>query len=114
MEQLQLYRRSSIGIALTESLDEMIQEGRLEPQEAMRVLIQFDATIGEALHQKVRAKATIKGHLNVYRFCDDVWTFVVDKPTFRCDNDTVSADKVKIVACASRPGAGDGGAAPKS
>ncbi|KAJ3209584.1 Transcription initiation factor IIA small chain (TFIIA 13.5 kDa subunit) [Dinochytrium kinnereticum] len=110
MEQLQLYRRSTIGIALTDALDEMIQEGHIDPQTAMRILSQFDMSISKALNEKVKTKATIKGHLNVYRFCDDVWTFVVDKPNFRFENENVTADKVKIVACTAKTGTGDAAA----
>lgn len=48
-----------------------------------------------------------KGHLDTYRFCDEVWTFLIKDVTFKMDNSavTVVADKVKIVSCnAKRPG----------
>lgn len=48
-----------------------------------------------ALHSNVKAKTIMKGKLNVYRFCDDVWTFVVDNPTFKFESETVSADRIK-------------------
>lgn len=126
MSNYELYRRCSLGIALTDTLDELIQEGTLDPQSAMRVLSQvshfllnhqFDASIASALHSKVRSKATMKGHLHVYRFCDDVWTFVVDNPSFRFDSDSVTADRIKVVACtakvtATAPGAAGAAAAP--
>lgn len=48
----------------------------------------------------------LQGHLDTYRFCDDVWTFLIKDVTFKLDNQTsVTADKVKIVSCNSkRPG----------
>ncbi|KAJ3259561.1 Transcription initiation factor IIA small chain (TFIIA 13.5 kDa subunit) [Boothiomyces macroporosus] len=100
--QYQLYRESSLGRALTDTLDDLIQDSLLDPQTAMQVLGQFDASISEALHTKVRSRATLKGHLHVYRFCDDVWTFVVDSANFRLENETVVAEKVKVVACNAR------------
>ena len=39
----------------------------------------------------------IQGHLNTYRFCDNVWTFVLNDVEFR-NGDFVTVDKVKIVA----------------
>lgn len=47
-----------------------------------------------------------QGHLDTYRFCDEVWTFLIKDVTFKLDNQTpVTADKVKIVSCNSkRPG----------
>ncbi|KAI7868446.1 transcription initiation factor IIA, gamma subunit, helical domain-containing protein [Spinellus fusiger] len=101
----ELYRRSSIGMALTDSLDELIQSGHINPQLAMRVLTTFDKSISESLSQLVRNKANVKGHLHTYRFCDEVWTFIIENPNFKFDQEAVSAEKVKIVACnAKRPG----------
>ncbi|KAL0092503.1 transcription initiation factor IIA, gamma subunit, helical domain-containing protein [Phycomyces blakesleeanus] len=101
----ELYRRSSIGMALTDSLDELIQSGHINPQLAMRVLTTFDKSISDSLSQLVRNKANVKGHLHTYRFCDEVWTFIIENPNFKFDQESVSADKVKIVACnAKRPG----------
>ncbi|ORX44252.1 transcription initiation factor IIA, gamma subunit [Hesseltinella vesiculosa] len=89
-------------MALTDSLDELVQNGHLNPQMAMRILGSFDKSIAEGLAQLVRNRTTIKGHLHTYRFCDDVWTFIVENPSFKFDQDTVTADKVKIVACNSK------------
>jgi transcription initiation factor TFIIA small subunit len=64
-----------------------------------------------ALHSTVKSKTVMKGRLNVYRFCDDVWTFVVDNPTFKFESETVSADRIKgmgnifmtiVVACSAK------------
>ncbi|KAF9901695.1 Transcription initiation factor IIA small chain (TFIIA 13.5 kDa subunit) [Lobosporangium transversale] len=96
------YRKSSIGLSLIDSLDELIQSGHINPQLAMRVLAQFDMSIADALSTRVRTRATFKAHLDNYRSLDDVWTFVLSSPTFRYDNESVTADKVKIVACKAR------------
>jgi hypothetical protein len=34
----QLYRRTSIGIALTDALDELVSSGQVDPQLALKVL----------------------------------------------------------------------------
>lgn len=47
-------------MALTDSLDELIQSGHINPQLAMRVLTTFDKSISDALAQLVRNKANIK------------------------------------------------------
>lgn len=41
----------------------------------------------------------LQGSLNTYRFCDNVWTFVLNDVEFREVTDLVKVDKVKIVAC---------------
>jgi transcription initiation factor IIA gamma subunit len=45
-----------------------------------------------------------QGHLKTYRYCDEVWTFIVEKPTFRFDggNMTLPQD-VKIIAGTPKP-----------
>jgi transcription initiation factor TFIIA small subunit len=85
MSDPMIYRRSAIGMALTDSLDELIQSGLLDPPLAMKILSQFDASISESLKTNVKAKGSFKGHLDVYRFCEDVWTFVVNNGTFRLE-----------------------------
>ncbi|EPE25965.1 Transcription factor IIA (TFIIA), beta-barrel [Glarea lozoyensis ATCC 20868] len=103
----ELYRRSSIGMALTDTLDDLISDRRIEPQLAMKILANFDRSITEALAEKVKARLTFKGHLDTYRFCDEVWTFLIKDVTFKMDNQTqpVTAEKIRIVSCnAKRPG----------
>ena len=41
----------------------------------------------------------LKGSLNTYRFCDNVWTFVLNDVEFREATEFIKLDKVKIVAC---------------
>ncbi|EFJ21211.1 hypothetical protein SELMODRAFT_233015 [Selaginella moellendorffii] len=99
MGSLELYRKSTIGIGLTDALDEMVTNGSIPPLLAVRVLMQFDKSMGEALQSKVRAKTTFKGHLRTYRFCDNIWIFLLENATFKTDNEVQHVDRVKIVAC---------------
>ncbi|KAI1396227.1 transcription initiation factor IIA gamma chain [Hypoxylon fuscum] len=101
----ELYRRSSVGSALTDTLDDLITEHRIDPQLAMKILANFDRAITEVLQEKVKARLTFKGSLDTYRFCDEVWTFQLKNVTFKMENggQVVSADKVKIVSCTAKP-----------
>ncbi|KAL8735085.1 MAG: hypothetical protein Q9181_002923, partial [Wetmoreana brouardii] len=102
----ELYRRSSIGSTLIDSLDELVHLGRIEPQLAMKILQNFDKIVTDVLAEKVKARLTFKGHLDTYRFCDEVWTFLIKDVNFKLDNQNpITADKIKIVSCNSkRPG----------
>uniref|UniRef100_A0A8D0DS88 Transcription initiation factor IIA subunit 2 n=1 Tax=Salvator merianae TaxID=96440 RepID=A0A8D0DS88_SALMN len=95
----QLYRNTTLGNSLQESLDELIQSQQITPQLALQVLLQFDKAINSALAQRVRNRVNFKGSLNTYRFCDNVWTFVLNDVEFREVTELVKVDKVKIVAC---------------
>ncbi|XP_022773021.1 transcription initiation factor IIA subunit 2-like isoform X2 [Durio zibethinus] len=85
MATFELYRRSTIGMCLTETLDEMVSNGTLSPELAIEVLVQFD-----------------KGHLHTYRFCDNVWTFILQGASFKSEDFVQNVDRVKIVACDSK------------
>ncbi|KAI9658217.1 MAG: Transcription initiation factor IIA small chain (TFIIA 13.5 kDa subunit) [Trizodia sp. TS-e1964] len=95
----ELYRCSSIGRALTDTLDDLISERRIEPQLAMKILANFDRSISEVLAEKVRTRMSFKGHLDTYRFCDEVWTFLIKDVNFKLDNqNNIMSDKIKIVS----------------
>ncbi|EMP41482.1 BCL2/adenovirus E1B 19 kDa protein-interacting protein 2 [Chelonia mydas] len=72
---------------------------QITPQLALQVLLQFDKAINSALAQRVRNRVNFRGSLNTYRFCDNVWTFVLNDVEFREVTELVKVDKVKIVAC---------------
>ena len=50
----------SIGMALTDTLDDLITDRRIEPQLAIKILANFDKSITELLSEKVKAKLTFK------------------------------------------------------
>lgn len=101
----ELYRRSSIGYALTDMLDELIGDNRIDPQLAIKVLANFDKAITENLQERVKARLTFKGSLDTYRFCDEVWTFLITKVQFKMEGggQPVLVDRVKIVSCNAKP-----------
>ncbi|CAM8979171.1 hypothetical protein QQ045_001652 [Rhodiola kirilowii] len=102
MATFELYRRSTIGMCLTETLDEMVENGTLGADLAIKVLVQFDKSMTEALETQVKSKVSIKGHLHTYRFCDNVWTFILQNAIFKNEDAQENVGHVKIVACDSK------------
>ena len=47
-------------MALTDTLDDLIGEEKIEPQLAMKILANFDRSIAEVLNDKVKARLTFK------------------------------------------------------
>lgn len=101
MSSYQLYRNTTLGIALQDALDEQIRTQQVTPSLALKVLQQFDKSMTQSLNQKVKARYNFKGKLRVYRYCDNVWTFVIEDTEFRETHfqEQISSKKVKIVAC---------------
>ena len=52
-------------MALTDTLDDLISERRIEPQLAMKILANFDRSITEVLADKVKARLTFKVILSI-------------------------------------------------
>ena len=50
----------SLGGALTDTLDNLITERRIEPQLAMKILTNFDKAVADVLADKVKARLTFK------------------------------------------------------
>lgn len=55
-----LLTASSLGGALTDTLDNLITERRIEPQLAMKILANFDKAVADVLADKVKARLTFK------------------------------------------------------
>lgn len=53
-------RSRSIGLALTDTLDDLISEERIHPQLAMKILSNFDQAITEALQKNVKSRLQFK------------------------------------------------------
>lgn len=96
----QLYRNTTLGHTLQEALDELMQLQLLSPNLALKVLLQFDKSINTALNLRVKTKLNFKAEkLNTYRFCDNVWTFVLNDVEFKELSEFGKVGRVKIVAC---------------
>ncbi|QPG76198.1 Transcription initiation factor IIA small chain (TFIIA 13.5 kDa subunit) [Brettanomyces nanus] len=99
----EFYRRSTVGTTLADALDTLIVDQRIQPQLAMKILANFDRVTSDNLRDIVKSKLSFKGHLHTYRFCDDVWTFVIKDVNVKFDdNETINVDRFKIVACNSK------------
>jgi len=102
----QMYRSTTLGTTLQESLDELIQTGQITPQLALKVMTTFDKAINKALSTRVKSRLNFKAqHLKTYRFCDNVWQFMMEGVEFREAHEVAQVEKLKIVACDGRAGA---------
>ena len=50
----------SIGLALTDTLDDLISDERISPQVAMKILGNFDQAMTDALQKNVKARMSFK------------------------------------------------------
>ena len=50
----------SLGLALLDTLDDLIGSRRIEPQLAMRIMANFDQSVANVLADKVKARMSFK------------------------------------------------------
>lgn len=99
----QMYRNTTLGMTLQDTLDELIQNGQISSQLALKIMTVFDKVINRALSTKIKTRVQFKAEqLTTYRFCDNVWTFVMENVEFRDTSELLNSKKVKIVACDGR------------
>merc|ERR1712080_311588 len=111
----EIYRRATIGTTLADALDSLITDQQIQPQLANKILNNFDRVISDLLKSELgiaKSKLTFKGDLHTYRFCDDVWTFIIKNVLIKLtdvsnsgdmlNDNELSVDRFKIVACNAR------------
>jgi len=90
-QHLQHYRNCGLGKALQEALEELKANGNVGEAESGMINECYDKCINEALEGEGvvkqdssleewhnRTKLTIKGHLQMFRGVDNVWTLVLN------------------------------------
>ena len=76
MASYQTYRRTTLGITLQDSLDELIQTQKITKELANHIHLQFDKSINTALANQVVNRVNFKGSLKAYRFVEEVKRFM--------------------------------------
>ncbi|CAF3954366.1 unnamed protein product [Rotaria sp. Silwood1] len=107
----QIYRSTTIGLALDDTLQELVHRQILTSALVPYILNVFDEIINEKLtYRSIKGKKEVclvfKGHLLSYRSCDQVWTLLFDSLIFTSNTDplwklclTSQHDKIKIITC---------------
>lgn len=99
LSRMAIYRKTTLGLALTDTLDEMVSTGNISDALMESVLKQFDKSFREAFADKVNSSPVkFRYKVDSYRFLDHVWTFHLTNVTFHLGADSVQTDKLKIVA----------------
>jgi len=92
-----IYRNTSLGIALTNTLDDMVAAELISSKLGQFVVTEFDKAMLAEL-ERVKTKCTFKGECHNFKYCDDVWHFFLQEAQFRTNTETISVDHVKLVA----------------
>ncbi|CAI2348161.1 unnamed protein product [Caenorhabditis sp. 36 PRJEB53466] len=105
MSSYALYRGTTLGQALEQTLNDMEEEGLLPKQLVSKVLTQFDKSMNKQISRLPKEKMNFCAtQLLTYRYCDNVWTFILNNVTLkdpqRSFDDPI--EKLKIVACDGR------------
>ncbi|KAA6428693.1 MAG: transcription initiation factor IIA gamma chain [Trebouxia sp. A1-2] len=99
----EIYRQTKLGDSLVSALEVLVESDKITAELAIKVLSE---SYLEAIKNSFKAKTSVKGKLDSYRFCDNVWTFIVSDAKFKTNFTStasttnapeVTVDKVQIV-----------------
>uniref|UniRef100_A0A914Z070 Transcription initiation factor IIA subunit 2 n=1 Tax=Panagrolaimus superbus TaxID=310955 RepID=A0A914Z070_9BILA len=96
-----MYRSTTIGSTLEQTLEDFVNDGSITDPAAKRVLLNFDKAVNTILATHIKNRFTFKAKkLRAYRFCDNVWTFVMEEAEVKDPTKNQHAiNRMKIVAC---------------
>lgn len=84
MSSYALYRGTTLGQALDKTLEDMESEGLLTKSLASKVLQQFDKSMNKQISRLPKEKMNFCAtQLLTYRYCDNVWTFILNNVTLK-------------------------------
>ncbi|UJR34886.1 hypothetical protein I4U23_027665 [Adineta vaga] len=108
----QIYRSTTIGLALDDTLRELVRRQIFTPRIVNYILGVFDyiinqkLTFSSSIKGKKESCLLFKGHLLSYRACDQVWTLLFDSLTLTSTTDSLwkmiltdKHEKIKIISC---------------
>ena len=113
-ENYEFYRASSVGEALMETLNDLINEDRITGALAVKILHHFDRVVPEVLETELHATMKIKAKIKHYQNVDEVWTFVLKNVCFTTKENGRKKDEVQefraehmtILACPAKKSPG--------
>jgi hypothetical protein len=100
-----LYRASTLGIELEETLQEFLKEKVIDVDLLEVIRKEFDKAMVTVLKNVVRDKPVLKGKLKHYQNCENVWVFYISNPEIRVSNYSLPIQingPLKIVGCDSK------------
>eukprot|EP00826_Nyctotherus_ovalis_P047433 TRINITY_DN5454_c0_g2_i1.p1 TRINITY_DN5454_c0_g2~~TRINITY_DN5454_c0_g2_i1.p1 ORF type:complete len:157 (-),score=52.13 TRINITY_DN5454_c0_g2_i1:145-615(-) len=95
---MNLYRKTTIGETLAESLQELKDKNELSAAQTDYVFSLFDNEIKERLETFNKHKISLKGKAHNYRHCDSTWTFILNDCTVKFEDREEKTKYCKIVA----------------
>lgn len=103
--RFEIYRAGTLGMALLDSLDDLVTTGQIVPHAAMTVLKHFDDILPKVLSERVKARLTFKGRMtpHLQKFDDNIHWMTVKDVSFRTDAGVkFDVGELSIVACKAR------------
>lgn len=89
-----------MGQALQKTLDDFVGDQMIPDSLSKKIMDSFDKSINKILPHKAKNKVNFRADkLRAYRYCDNVWTFIVEQIDLRDAVEGGTVDRLKIVAC---------------
>ncbi|KAL9655065.1 hypothetical protein ABK040_008847 [Willaertia magna] len=99
---INLYRHCTLGVKLSEALDELKNQDKISDEVAEKVMKQFDKSMCNALSTRLTNKCSLKAdQCLTFNFNNNVYVWTLKDVDLKLGNNKYNGtlDYVKIVAC---------------
>lgn len=96
---MSVYAKTTLGVALTTTLDEMKQRHLVSDELSEKVMRQFELSLREAFAEKVSSHPVkFRYKVDSYRFFENMWNFTLTNANFHLGAESVQSDRLTVVA----------------
>ncbi|KAJ3427332.1 transcription initiation factor iia subunit 2 [Anaeramoeba flamelloides] len=96
---LSLYRSTTLGRCLKESLDELVKNKKINQRLANKVLSQFDQSFSDKIENNTNSRMRVQGRVRSYRNYLGLWSFVLKDAVIKYKgNEVFDSDNLRVVA----------------
>ncbi|KAJ6252935.1 transcription initiation factor iia subunit 2 [Anaeramoeba flamelloides] len=96
---LSLYRSTTLGRCLKESLDELVKNKKINQRLANKVLSQFDQSFSDKIEKNTRDQMRVQGRVRSYRNYLGLWSFVLKDAIIKLKgNEVFDSDNLRVVS----------------
>ena len=99
---MELYRNASIGSALQDALDELIESQQISREMAKKINLQFDRSLHKVMSEQLTNQVRFKANCKTFNELDNIRRFQLNDMELTLDGEQVKVQSMKLVACDSK------------
>ncbi|CCA70905.1 hypothetical protein PIIN_04841 [Serendipita indica DSM 11827] len=102
VQNWQIYRWSTVGLALLDTVDELVRDNMISVEMANIIMARYDESVCSTLRKKVDSKCSFTAKCQTFNLVDEVYRFSLKNVRFKMEaGQVVTVPTMKITALKS-------------